>query len=137
MLRRYADTVPHVMIGLRGGRLGHEQAAFRLLEEQGVERLVLLVFVPTPGTRYADREPPSPEAAAELIAEARVRFPTAELTLGCMRPRGIYRDRLDELAVRTGVNGIVSPSRRAQQTAQELGLVPRTRRECCVFASPA
>jgi uncharacterized radical SAM superfamily protein len=137
MLRRYADTVPHVTIGLRGGRLGHEQAAFELLEEQGVDRLVLLVFVPTPGTRYADRKPPSPEAAAELIAEARVRFPTADLTLGCMRPRGAYRDRLDELAVRAGVNGIVSPSRRAQRAALELGLVPRTRRECCVFESPA
>jgi len=137
MLRRYADTVPHVTIGLRGGRLGHEQAAFRLLEEQGVDRLVLLVFVPTPGTRYADREPPTPEAAAELIAEARVCFPTADLTLGCMRPHGAYRDRLDELAVRAGVNGVVSPSRRAQRAARELGLVPRTRRECCVFESPA
>jgi lipoyl synthase len=137
MLRQHATTVPHVTIGLRGGRLGHERPAFDLLEEVGTDRLVLLVFVPTPGTRYADRQPPSVEAAAELIAEARVRFPRAELTLGCMRPRGAYRERLDELAVRSGANGVVSPSRRAREVADDLGLVPRTQRECCVFGSPA
>jgi uncharacterized radical SAM superfamily protein len=137
MLQRYATTAPHVTIGLRGGRLGHERPAFELLEELGADRLVLLVFVPTPGTRYADCEPPSPEAAAELIAEARLRFPAASLTLGCMRPHGSYRDRLDALVVRAGVNGIVSPSRRARQAADELGLMPLVQRECCVFESLA
>jgi lipoyl synthase len=133
LLRRYARTLPHVTIGLRGGTLGHELAAYERLGELGLDGLVLLVFMPTPGTRYADRQPPSPEAAADLVAEGRLRFPDVPLYLGCMRPRGHYRERLDPLAVRAGCNVVVSPSRAARQLATELGLASRTTRECCVL----
>ena len=133
LLRRYARTLPHVTIGLRGGELGHELPAFELLQELGVDGLVLLVLIPTPGTRYADRQPPSPAAVADLLAEARLRFPDVPLYLGCMRPKGRYRDALDPLAVRAGVNVIVSPSRPARQLAADLGLTARSMRECCVL----
>jgi uncharacterized radical SAM superfamily protein len=133
LLRRYARTLPHMTIGLRGGELGHELPALERLQALGVDGLVLLVFMPTPGTRYAGRQPPSPEAAADLLAEARLRFPEAPLYLGCMRPKGPYRDRLDPLAVRAGVNVIVSPSRPARQMAADLGLAARQMRECCVL----
>ena len=133
LLRRYARTLPHVTIGLRGGELGHELPAFDLLQELGVDGLVLLVLIPTPGTRYADRQPPSPAAVADLLAEARLRFPDAPLYLGCMRPKGRYRDALDPLAVRAGINVIVSPSRPARQLAADLGLTARSMRECCVL----
>jgi hypothetical protein len=133
LLRRYARVVPHVTIGLRGGDLGHERSAFDRLEELGVDTLVLLVFVPTPGTRYAGCEPPPVDAVVRLIAEARLRFPTSSLILGCMRPRGPYRSRLDELAVRAGINGIVSPSRPAKQAAEEQRLSPLLQCECCAF----
>ncbi len=133
MLRRHARVVPHVTIGLQGGALGHERPAFQRLRELGVDGLVLLVLVPTAGTRYAGRRPPPVESAAEILVEARLLFPDVPLYLGCMRPRGAYRDALDELAVRAGVNAIVSPSRRARQVASELGLTGRTMRECCVL----
>jgi uncharacterized radical SAM superfamily protein len=132
LLRRYARTLPHVTIGLRGGLLGHELPAFKLLQDLGAGGLVLLVFMPTPGTRYADRQPPHPDTVAELLAEARLRFPEVPLYLGCMRPKGNYRNKLDPLAVRAGFNVIVSPSRSARQQAAELGLVERQMRECCV-----
>lgn len=133
LLRRYAPTLPHVTIGLRGGELGHELPAFELLQELGTDGLVLLVFIPTPGTRYANCHPPAPEAVANLVAEARLRFPTVPLYLGCMRPRGRYRDRLDPLAVRAGINVIVSPARPARHLAAGLGLIGRQMRECCVL----
>ena len=133
LLRRTARTLPHVTIGLRGGILGHELPAFERLQELGVDGLVLLVFIPTPGTRYADREPPAPEIAADLLAEARLRFPKVPLYLGCMRPRGRYRDQLDPLAVRAGLNVIASPSRPARLMAADLGLSTRQIRECCVL----
>jgi len=50
-----------------------------------------------------------------------------------MRPKGRYREQLDELAVRAGVNVVVSPSRAARQAAAALGLAERTMRECCVL----
>ncbi len=133
LLRRYARTLPHVTIGLRGGALGHELPAFELLQALGVDGVVFLVLIPTPGTRYADREPPSPEAVADLLVEARLRFPDVPLYLGCMRPHGSYRDRLDPLAVRAGLNVIVSPSRPARQLAAELGLSEHKMRECCIL----
>ncbi len=133
LLRRHRPTLPHVTIGLRGGAMGHEMPAFERLQELGLDGLVILVFIPTPGTRYADRQPPPPGAVAELLAEARLRFPDVPLYLGCMRPKGYYRDELDPLAVQAGVNVIVSPSRPARQQAAELGLAVRQIRECCVL----
>jgi uncharacterized radical SAM superfamily protein len=133
LLRRHARTLPHVTIGLRGGALGHEWQAFERLQDLGVDGLVLLVFMPTPGTRYTSRQPPSPRLVADLLAEARLRFPSKPLYLGCMRPKGRYRNELDPLAVRAGLNVIVSPSRAARQQAAELGLVECRMRECCVL----
>jgi hypothetical protein len=133
LLRRHARTLPHVTLGLRGGELGHELPAFELLQELGADGLVLLVLMPTPGTRYAGRAPLEPAVAADLMAEARLRFPDVPLYLGCMRPKGTYRNQLDPLAVRAGINVIVSPSRPARELAAELGLSAREMRECCVL----
>jgi uncharacterized radical SAM superfamily protein len=133
LLRSYARTVPHITVGLRGGELGHEEPALDLLAQEGADGLVFLVFTPTPGTRYANRPPPAPEAVAQVLAEARIRFPQVPLFLGCMRPRGRYRDRLDPLSVRSGVNVLVSPSRAARRQAAALGLRAVESRECCVL----
>jgi uncharacterized radical SAM superfamily protein len=133
LLRRYTRTLPHVTIGLRGGQLGHELPALERLQELGAEGLVLLVFMPTPGTRYAGRHPPAPTVAADLLAEARLRFADVPVYLGCMRPKGAYRSEFDPLAVQAGVNVIVSPSGSARKLAVELGLAIRQMRECCVL----
>jgi uncharacterized radical SAM superfamily protein len=113
--------------------LGHELPAFEILEHLGLDGLVLLIFVPTPGTRYANRQPPVPSVAANLLAEARIRFPGVPLYLGCMRPKGSYRDQIDPLAVQAGINVLVSPSRPGRQQAASLGLSSRRIRECCVL----
>ena len=133
MLREYVPVVPHITVGLRGGQIGHERAAMDLLAGVGLEALVLIVFIPTPGTRYADRAPPKVEEVALLLAEARQRFPRASLQLGCMRPRRSYRARLDPLAVQAGANGIVSPAREAVAEAAARGLRAIETRECCVL----
>ncbi|MFB0545912.1 MAG: radical SAM protein [Anaerolineae bacterium] len=133
LLRKYARVVPHITIGLQGGEIVGEYRALELLTELGVDGLVLIVFIPTPGTRYADRQPPEIEAVVDVMVEARLRFPTAPLHLGCMRPYGDYRSRLDPLAVRAGVNKIVSPAREAVRLAEELGLNIVRGEECCVI----
>ncbi len=133
LLRRYAPTLPHMTIGLRGGEIAGEYRALELLEELGVEGLVFIVLIPTPGTRYADRQPPPVEAVAEVLAEARLRFPDVLLHLGCMRPHGDYRSQLDPLAVQAGMNKIVSPAREAVRLAEELGLTIRRGQECCAI----
>lgn len=131
LLRSFALVVPHITVGLRGGRLAGEYAALDILDKLGADALTFIVLVPTPGTRYEGCRPPAPIEVADLIATARVRFPSIPLHLGCMRPRGSYRDELDPLAVQAGVNAIVSPSRTASTMADELGLMAERSEECC------
>jgi uncharacterized radical SAM superfamily protein len=133
LLRRYARVLPHITIGLQGGKIGHEVRALEILEDLGVEGLVLIVFIPTVGTRYAERQPPEIGEVVDILIEARLRFPDKPLYLGCMRPRGRYRVELDPLAVQAGVNAIVNPAREAVHLAEELGLAIKRGRECCVI----
>lgn len=134
LLQDHLPVIPHLTIGLRGGQLGHEQKALDLLAEMGCEVLVFLVFIPTPGTRYADRQPPAVAEVVDFLAEARLRLPRIPLYLGCMRPHGSYRRALDPLAVRAGINRIVSPAREAVLLAEQLGLVIERWTECCVLS---
>lgn len=133
MLRRYAQVLPHLTIGLKGGKLAGEYRALEILAELGAGGLVFLVFIPTPGTRYADLQPPAVEEAAEVIATARQIFPQKPIYLGCMRPYGEYRARLDCLAIRAGVNKIVSPDKEAVYLAKRLGLKIKRGEECCAL----
>lgn len=134
LLRRSFPVVPHITIGLRGGRLSGERAALRLLQEEGAEAIVFLVFIPTPETRYAGCAPPPLGEVAGLLAEARLSFPTIPLLLGCMRPGGAYRRALDSLAVRAGINRIVKPHPAALELAARLGLRVEAGQECCILA---
>ncbi len=133
MLRRYAPVAPHLTIGLRAGRLSGERTALAALRQRALEALVFIVFIPTEGTAYAQCSPPGLLEVADLLIEARLAFPTTRLYLGCMRPHGFYRQALDELAVRAGLNAIVNPTRAAERTAAELGLEVIWGEECCAL----
>lgn len=131
LLSEYVPVVPHLTIGLKGGEIAGERRVLEILSGLNVDTLVLLVLIPTPGTRYADRQPPSVEAVTELMIDARLALPRANLYLGCMRPHGEYRAAVDVMAVRAGVNKIVSPARETVRVAEDLGLRIERGRECC------
>lgn len=133
LLCRYARVVPHLTIGLRGGRLSGERLALTALRERQVRDLIFLVLIPTAGTTYADCVPPALPEVTELLLDARICLPDAQLYLGCMRPYGAYRQALDELAVRAGLNAIVNPTRAAERIASELGLEIIWGDECCAL----
>lgn len=133
LLRRHAPVVPHLTIGLRAGRLSGERLALAALRERNVGHLVFLALIPTAGTAYADCAPPALPEVADLLLDARLMLPAAKLYLGCMRPYGAYREALDELAVRAGLNVIVNPTRAAERAARELGLEIIWGDECCAL----
>ena len=133
MIGRYVRVVPHVTVGLLGGRLQGERRALSLLRELGAEAVVFLVLIPTEGTAYASCSPPTVDEVADLLAEARLLFPAVPLLLGCMRPGGAYRERLDVLAVQVGINRIVNPARAAVAEATRLGLTAEWGEECCAL----
>ena len=133
VLRERVKVLPHICIGLKGGALAGEYRALDLLEQEGVDGLVFIVFIPTPGTRYAEKSPPPLAEVIKLLAEARLRFPAKPIFLGCMRPKGRYRQELDLAAVRCGVNKVVVPTKAAVDLALELGLKVTRGEECCVL----
>jgi lipoyl synthase len=132
-LRRRFIVVPHLTLGLRAGQFSGEHAALTNLSASPPEALVLLVFVPTAGTRFAQCAPPDRGRVADYLLQARLTLPQTQLYLGCMRPGGRYRTELDPLAVRSGVNKIVNPAPSAVQLADDLGLQIRWEYECCAF----
>lgn len=136
MLRRYARVVPHLTLGLRGGQFSGEYAALERIRAAGADALVLLVLIPTPGTRYAQCQPPALAEVAEFLRTARQRLSDIPIYLGCMRPGGRYRQELDALAVRMRVDKIVNPASSAVRLAEELGLSVHWEKECCVIQRP-
>lgn len=132
-LREVVPVIPHLTLGLRGGEWGGEERALEALQELGFTGLVFNVFIPTPGTRYALRRPLPVEEVVRFLAKARVRFPDVPLALGCMRPKGKYRQILDEAAVSLGLNRLVMPTPRARRRADELGLRVIKGEECCAL----
>ena len=133
LLRQYALTVPHITIGLHAGHIEGERRALEALASRAVEALVLLVLIPTEGTAYADCSPPPLAEVAELLIDARNLLPETRIYLGCMRPHGEYRQALDVLALRAGLNAIVNPTRAAEREAEGLGLRAVWGDECCAF----
>ncbi len=133
MLRRYARVVPHLTLGLLRGQFRGEYRALEALRTSGLGELVVLVFIPTAGTRYAHCPPPSPDEVVAFLTAAHNMLPGIPIYLGCMRPGGSYRRYLDPLAVQAGVSKIVNPSATAVAMADQLGLCARWENECCVI----
>lgn len=132
-LREVVPVMPHLTLGLRGGQWGGEEKALDALEELGLDGLIFNVFIPTPGTRYAQKTPLPVEEVIRFLAGARRRFPDLSLALGCMRPKGRYRQVLDEAAVALGLNRLVMPTPGARRLAGELGLRVIRGEECCAL----
>lgn len=133
LLRRYAPVVPHITIGLHGGQIRGEYQAIDALRSLDIDRLILIVFIPTPGTRYASCAPPALDEASRVLAYARQTLPEARLYLGCMRPHGVYRQRLDQVAVANGFDLIVNPTQTAIKAANAAGLSILWGDECCAL----
>lgn len=132
-LKDHTRVVPHLLVGLAGGRIRGEREALKELLRLGADTIVFLVLIPTPGSRFGDLQPPPPGEVAALLAEARLLFPEASLNLGCMRPKGRYRAELDRLALLAGVDRIAVPTPAVVREAERLGLRPTWSDECCIF----
>lgn len=132
-LRRHCRVMPHICIGLHGGKVKGEYRAMELLRSEGIDALTFIIFTPTKGTRYFECAPPDIEAVVKVLEHARHLFADVPIHLGCMRPGGRYRNDIDKLAVRLGINTIVNPTPDAVRLAEELGLSIIRTEECCVL----
>jgi uncharacterized radical SAM superfamily protein len=133
MLAESFTVVPHVTIGLRGGEISGEREALRALNAYNPRKIIFLILVPTRGTLYERRLPPALPEVESLFSYARDLFPGAHLALGCMRPRGHYGEKVEELAVASGFSTIVMPSRHLKDTLLSGQDAFRVIEECCAL----
>ena len=126
-------TIPHVVVGLNYGEISGEYKALDMISKYAPECIVVVVFMPLPGTRMEDVKPPDAEEVARILATARLLMPSAHVSLGCARPRDAYSERLEELAVDAGVNRMALWSERAVERARRYGLSIEFTKTCCSF----
>ncbi|HOY68128.1 MAG TPA: radical SAM protein [Candidatus Ozemobacteraceae bacterium] len=134
-LSRHFRVIPHVTLGLRGGRLSGESHVIEFLAGHVPDALTFLVFRPTPGTPYEGKSAPDIPETVGIIAQASERLP-CPLHLGCMRPTGIYRRRLDILAWAAGARVIVMPEHEFVRILAEHGIPIEEQSECCSLGHP-
>ena len=137
-LQKYAPVVPHITIGLLGGKIAGEFDALKILKEMGCEKIVFLVFMPTRGTFYENCSPPTISEVEKLLSFARKLFPFTNMGLGCMHPRGNYKFDLEKLGYRYNFNSFVNPSGRFRRFIEEISKEENEieiviKKECCAF----
>lgn len=123
-------VVPHVCVGLHYGELRGELRALEAIRSVSPEKLVFIVLAPTRGTRMEGVAPPNPLDVVRVMAVARLMMRKTRIILGCMRPAGRVREKLDLLALDV-VDGIVLPVRGAVREAEERGFSVETFESCC------
>ena len=132
-LKKKVKTFPHITIGLHKGDILGEYDAIDLLAKQGCKALVFNVIIPTLGTEFHKVKPPSPDNVIEVTTYARQRMKATKIIIGCMRPGGKYREKLDEMLVEMGIDRIVMPGPSARKKAISDELKIEERWECCIL----
>ena len=125
---------PHICIGLNFGKISGEIEALKLIRELDPYLIVLLALVPTKNTPMENIKI-DPIKIIKIIAITRLMFPSTQISLGCMRPGGIFRKQLDLLAFQTGITRIENPSHSLMKYAVNNGYVIQKINSCCALPS--
>ena len=131
LCERGLKVIPHIVLGLHYGRFVGEDRALDMIASHPVSTLVLVVMTPLVGTPMAAASPPAIEEVSDFFAAARQRLPDIPINLGCGRPMGETKQRLDRSAVDHGLNGIAYPAEGIIEYARASGLEPTYYEYCC------
>jgi uncharacterized radical SAM superfamily protein len=132
-LSKKVITYPHITIGLHGGRIKGEYHAIDLLSEMKTQAIVLNVLIPTKNTEFENLDPPSLSDVEDFISYAQNKMNGRRVYLGCMRPGGIYREKLDEFCIKNEIDRIVMPAKSARALAENMGFTITESQECCIL----
>ncbi len=132
-LLKFTDKVyPHVTVGLDCGRIHHEYTAIDILSGYNLKKVVFLVFIPTPFTIFEKCQPPKIEEIKSVFAYAREKF-GCELNLGCMYPKGNFRDEIAMAAINSGFDTITQPPLKVIEYLKLNDYEITYQDECCIF----
>ncbi len=129
--RHQVPTVPHIILGLHFGRMLGERNALEMVKRHPPKLLVLVILMPLSGTPMASVTPPSLEEIGGFFEAARLALPRTPVMLGCARPLGEMKPKVDRLAVDAGLNGIAYPSDGLVDYARERNLESKFVNACC------
>lgn len=123
--------IPHIVLGMHYGRFLGEHDALDMVRQYPVSTLILVVLMPLTGTPMAALPPPDTDEVIGFFRTARHAMPDTPINLGCGRPMGEVKVRLDRGAVDEGLNGIAYPADGAIAYAKSRGLEPKLYEYCC------
>lgn len=123
------EVVPHLLLGRNRGRLSGDFSLLETLAAYRPQKAVFLIFIPTPGTAFETFFPPEIEQLEKIFSQAREKLPQTALILGCMRPGGAYRIKIDRLALKHQFNKIVMPAPQIRKTIPQALI----QSQCCAF----
>lgn len=129
-------VVPHLVIGLKEGKIVGEEYALTMIRKHPISSLVLVIFKPLKGTEMENVISPDLQDIKKLFIKARVMFYDTPLLLGCAKPWGKKGIETDILAVKCGFNGIAFPSDGIVTFSKTMGLEPKVYSDCCSFIEP-
>lgn len=124
-------VVPHICLGLNKGEIKGEFNALRVLEEFDPELIVIIIFTPTKGTEFQYLSPPPLNSVTRILSLIRIAFPSAQLSLGCMKPRGRLKTDIELAAIQSGVNRIVIPSLETMKFVSRTNFPVKKYYGCC------
>ncbi len=124
--------VPHICVGLNFGKIGGEIRALKMIERINPEILVFITLIPTRGTLMEKVTPPKPKTVVKIMAIARLMLRKPSISLGCMRPGGMRRRKLDSLALNV-VDRIAVPTPEVLKEAEKYELKIEEFNSCCAL----
>ncbi|MGD9818179.1 MAG: radical SAM protein [Desulfomonilaceae bacterium] len=125
------ELVPHIIFGIHFGRILGEYQALEILQKYPINKYVVVVLNPIKKTPMEKVIPPDPMEVARFIIKARFEMPGILASLGCARPGGKYKEVVDSLAIKAGINSIAIASDKAVNLALSLGLDIQYKSSCC------
>jgi uncharacterized radical SAM superfamily protein len=127
-------VVPHIVLGLHYGRLLGEWKALAMVQWHRPSALVLVVVMPFYAPAHRPFAIPDSHEIGRFFLNARQTLPDIPLLLGCARPPGLARVRIDAYAALAGLNGIAHPAEGVVELAARLGRGVRVTAACCSIA---
>jgi lipoyl synthase len=127
----HVPVVPHIVLGLHFGKFLGEVRALEMVLRHPPSLLVLVVLESISKTGMANVIPPALNEIGAFFERARKALPTTPLMLGCARPMGAMKAKIDRLAVDAGFNGIAYPANEIAEYTRQAGLQPKFMNACC------
>lgn len=106
--------IPHICVGIHGGRLLGESRALEMVCDSEPNALIITALLPVPGTPLESIRMDASKIIT-FFKESREALPNVPIVLGCMRPR--TEKTLDQMMIQAGIDGIAVPLPATLRTA--------------------